>query len=344
MRVSKESVSLVIIAAVFAALVFVAPDVLLVVFAGVLVAVFLRYGGHWIAERAGLAYQAGLAIFLVGLLLMLVGATVAFAPAVMDQANELFSQIPAAAESLRHWIGSYSWGDALLERATPQGLWSAGGGSAATMAVTSTFGALGNFVIILFIGLYGAIGPDIYRKGFLALMAPSLRPRGEKVLDKATATLADWLAAKLMSMAIVGVLTAVGLWLIGVPLAFLLGLIAALLAFIPNIGPVIAAVPAILLAFPQGTNSVLMVAAVYIVVQTLESYVVTPIIQQEKVSLPPALVIGMQLLFGVLFGLPGLALATPLTALGKTLVREIYVDGYLEDESKESGRSTKKKS
>ena len=128
-------------------------------------------------------------------------------------------------------------------------------------------------------------------------------------------------------MAIVGVLTAAGLWMIGIPLAFLLGLIAALLAFIPNIGPVIAAVPALLLAFGQGTTAMLLVGAVYLVVQTLESYVITPVIQQQKVALPPALIIAMQVLFGVLFGIAGLALATPLAALGLTLVREIYVGG-----------------
>jgi predicted PurR-regulated permease PerM len=149
------------------------------------------------------------------------------------------------------------------------------------------------------------------------------------VLTKAAATLSNWLAAQLMAMAVVGVLTGLGLWLIGIPLAFLLGLIAALLAFIPNIGPVIAAVPAILLAFPEGIITVSLVVGVYIFVQTLESYIITPLIQQEKVSLPPAFIIAVQLLLGVLFGLLGLALATPLAALGLTLVRELYVGDYL---------------
>ena len=344
MRGSRRTTSLIVLGAAFAAGILFAPHVLLLVFAGVLVAVFLRSGGGWIAARSGLPYHAGVAIFLAVLILALAGAFAAFAPAVMTQTNELFDQIPSAAKGLRDWVESYAWGEALLQRATPRGLWSAGGSDAATMAVTSTFGALGNMVIILFIGLYGALDPGVYRRGVLALLAPSLRPRGEEVLDRAAATLSDWLAAKLISMAIVGVLTAAGLWAIGIPLAFLLGLIAALLAFIPNIGPVIAAVPALLLAFAQGPTAMLLVGLVYLVVQTLESYVITPVIQQKKVALPPALVIAMQVLFGVLFGLAGLALATPLAALGLTLVREIYVGDYLggKGEAQEAGKSAPK--
>ena len=341
MRGSRRTTSLIVLGAAFAAGILFAPHVLLLVFAGVLVAVFLRSGGGWIATKSGLPYHAGLAIFLIFLVLLFAGAFAAFAPAVAQQASEFFDQIPSAANSLREWISSYAWGDTLLDHATPRGLWSAGGSDAATIAVTSTFGALGNMVIILFIGLYGALDPGVYRRGVLALLAPSLRPRGEVVLDRAAATLSDWLAAKLISMAIVGVLTAAGLWAIGIPLAFLLGLIAALLAFIPNIGPVIAAVPALLLAFAQGPNTMLLVGLVYLVVQTLESYVITPVIQQKKVALPPALVIAMQVLFGVLFGLAGLALATPLAALGLTLVREIYVGDYLggKGEAQDAGKS-----
>ena len=131
-----------------------------------------------------------------------------------------------------------------------------------------------------------------------------------------------------------GVLTSLGLWLVGTPLAFLLGLIAALFGFIPNIGPIIAAVPAILLTLTSGLTNALVVAGVYLVVQTLESYVITPLIQQEKVSLPPALVISAQILMGVLFGLSGLALATPVTTALMTFTREVYGKDYLEKEER----------
>jgi len=137
-----------------------------------------------------------------------------------------------------------------------------------------------------------------------------------------------------MAMSVVGVLTWLGLWLVGVPLAPILGLIAALLAFIPNIGPIIAAVPAVLLALSDGPTMALQVVGVYVAVQALESYAITPLIQQERVSLPPALIISTQLLMGVLFGVLGLALATPMAALGLTIIREAYVGRYLAGEAR----------
>src|SRR5690606_44568 len=124
---------------------------------------------------------------------------------------------------------------------------------------------------------------------------------------------------QLISMTVVGVLTGAGLWLLGLPLAFILGALAALLAFIPNIGPVLAAVPAVLLALADGPTTVLWVIGIYVGVQAVESYLITPVVQQESVSLPPALTISFQLLMGVLYGILGLALATPLAALGLAL-------------------------
>ena len=327
----RRHVSLAVLAAIFIITLVVAPDVLLIVFAGILFAVFLHGGGDWIARKSGVPHGAGVGIFAT-VIVLLVGSISAFAPAMSGQFEELTRQVPEAADNLRERVEEYSWGERLMERASPEGLFSSEGRSAAATAVSSTFGALGNAVIILFIGLYGALAPSTYRSGVIALVAPSVRRRADEVLDRIAQTLRDWLTAQLMAMAVVGVLTGVGLWLIGIPLAFLLGLIAALLAFIPNIGPVIAAAPAVLLAIPDGLTVTLLVIGVYLAVQTIESYVITPLIQQEKVSLPPALIISAQLLLGVLFGLIGLALATPIAAVLMTLTREVYVKDYLDQE------------
>lgn len=324
--------SLVVLAVVFLTLVVIAPDVLLVIFAGILFGVFFGGGGEWISRHTGLPRGAGIAIFVILIVAALISSIMAFAPAVTEQFDQLAKEIPANIEKLRDWLNDYTWGERLLGAAQPSALMSAEGGSAAASAVTMTFGALGNFVIMLFIGLYGAIDPTPYRKGLSVLLAPSLRPRAEEVLDRARRTLQSWLSAQFISMTAVGILTWLGLWLIGVPLAFILGIIAALLAFIPNIGPVLSAMPALLLALPEGNASVLQVAAVYVAVQALESYIITPLIQQEKVLLPPALIISAQLLMGVLFGILGLALATPLTALAMTLVSALYVEDLLEHE------------
>jgi predicted PurR-regulated permease PerM len=332
MTISRISLLAVLVA--FGLLLLIAPDVLLIVFAGILLAVLLHGSGRWIAARLGIADGWGIGLFLLGILMAFVAFGFAVAPAIADQVDELTRRVPEAFETLRERIEEYSWGSALLDRLTPESLASSEGGTAAMSAVSTTFGALGNAVIILFIGLYGALDPVVYRRGLKLLLAPSLRPRAEEVLRAMAGTLRNWLSAQFISMATVGVLTSIGLWLAGVPLAFALGLIAGLLAFIPNIGPVIALVPAVLLAIPEGQTTLLIVLAIYIGVQTLESYVVTPLIQQEKVALPPALVIAVQLLFGVLFGILGLALATPITAAAMTLVRRVYVDDYLEQEGR----------
>ena len=176
---------------------------------------------------------------------------------------------------------------------------------AAAAAVTTTFGAIGNFAIKLIIGLYVAVDPETYRVGLANMLAPSARASGDAVLRKATNTLRSWLVAQLMAMAIVGTLTWLGLWIVGVPLAPILGLLAAFLAFIPDIGPIIAAAPAVLLASLDGPMTAALVVAVYVAVQTVESYAITPLIQQERVSLPPVLIISMQLLMGAPFGPSG---------------------------------------
>lgn len=333
---TKRSTSLVVLAAALAALILLAPDVLLVVFAGTLLAVLLQGGGHWIAARLGIADGWGVGLFLSGVIAALVLFAVSVAPSIAEQVDELSRRLPEAFETFRDRIEDYSWGSRLFDRLTPETLASSEGRTAAMSAVSSTFGALGNAVIILFIGLYGALDPGVYRRGFVQLLAPPIRGRGTEVLSAVAATLRNWLSAQLLAMAVVGVLTGAGLWIAGIPLPFALGLIAGLLAFIPNIGPVIALAPALLLALPEGQATVLTVLGIYLAVQALESYVVTPLIQQEKVALPPALVIAAQLLFGVLFGLLGLALATPITAAAMTIISLVYVGSYLDRETEDA--------
>lgn len=339
---SRHTVSLLVVAAALLLLITAVPDVLLLVFAGILIAVFLHGGGGWIAARLHIGDRWGVLIFLPLLAVALFGVGTAAAPAISAQIDEFVRLIPEVVESAVDRIESYSWGPAALRSINPEALTSGMAGTATT-AVTSTLGALGSFVLILFIGLYVALTPDTYRRGVRALFAPDLRAQADRVLAVLARTLRQWLGAQLMAMAAVGVLTGLGLWVLGVPLALLLGLIAALLTFIPNIGPVLAAVPAVLLALPQGLSMVAWVIALYVVVQSIEGYLITPLLQQDRVSLPPALTIGTQLLFWVLFGIVGLALATPIAAVGLVLVRVLYVEAYLEHDREAVVREVEEK-
>ncbi len=332
-------VSLIVLLLGFVFLLVLAPDVLLVIFAGLLFGVFFGGGGSWLSEKLSIGHGWAIGLFVLLICLALAGVSLAFAPTVVEQFDQLVQEVPSAVESLRSRLEDYALGEKLLQRITPGALMSNGTQGTAASAVASTFGALGNFVIMLIVGLYVALDPQTYRRGLVSLLAPSIRDDGEDVLEKSTNTLQNWLVAQLMAMTVVGTLTWLGLWLIGIPLAPILGLIAALFAFIPNIGPIIAAVPAVLLGFSEGPTTALLVVAVYLGVQTLESYAITPLIQQERVSLPPVLIISMQLLMGVMFGLIGLALATPMAALALTVVRETYVHRYLESETQDDRRS-----
>ena len=186
---SRRAASLLAIALVTTALLLLAPDVFLVIFAGILLAVLLHGGGRGIGRRLGVADGWGIGLFLLAVIVLLGGFGVAIAPAVSAEIDELVRRIPEAVDDFRGRVEEYAWGRRLTDHLTPGGLFSAEGRTAAVSAVTSTFGALGNTVIILFIGLYGAIDPGTYRRGVTVLLAPSLRPRGEAILGDAAATL-----------------------------------------------------------------------------------------------------------------------------------------------------------
>src|SRR5690606_11173520 len=147
---------------------------------------------------------------------------------------------------------------------------------------------------------YLAAEPNLYATGVTKLFPPAKRDRVLQVLFEVSETLRWWLVGKVGSMVFIGILTWIGLSILGIPLALTLGLIAGLLSFIPNFGPIISAVPAILLAFIQSPIQALYVAALYIGVQLIESNLVTPIIERETVELPPALTIIFQLALSVL--------------------------------------------
>ena len=335
----RRRLSPAVLAAAVLLLFVLAPEVPLIVFAGVLFAIFLRGGGGWLGRWLGIGTGLGMLVFWLLVLAAFGTAAAFFAPVILAQTDQLAEQLPPAMEDLRRLLDDTTWGHWLLHRAMPRELAPTGAAGALTSATFSTFGALGTPALILIIGIYGAIDPHPYRRGLVALLAPSLRPWGGRMLDQTVETLRHWLVGRMLSMATVGVLTALGLWMIGVPLAIILGSIAALLTFIPNLGPVLSVAPAILLAVPEGLTTVLLVLAIYAAVQAFESYVVTPLIQRRQVSLPAAFILSTQLLVGILLGLLGLILATPMAAVLVMLTREIYVKGWLDGEPGDAGEA-----
>ena len=174
-------------------------------------------------------------------------------------------------------------------------------------------------LLIFFIGLFLGIQPRLYIDGIVKLVTLSKRDRAREILGEIGAGLKWWLAGKLVAMVCVGGLTFLGLRLLGIGMALTLAVLAALLTFIPNFGPIIAAVPAVLIGLLEGPATALWIVGLYVAIQTVESYVITPLIQQQAVSLPPALTITSQLVMAVFVGGLGLALATPLTVVASPI-------------------------
>lgn len=201
-------------------------------------------------------------------------------------------------------------------------------GPAATV-VLGLFNALGNIAVIAFLGIAFAADPGSYRDGSLRFVPPRRRPRGACVLDGSGETLRHWLFGQLLTMTVIFLFTWAGLAFLGIGGALILGLQAGLLAFVPTIGPLVAGVVILLASLASGANAVLGALGVYLAVQALESYGLTPFIQKRALDIPPATIFAGQLLLGVIFGLWGIALALPLMAVIKVMLDQIYVEDVL---------------
>ena len=307
-------------------------DVLLLVFAGVLLAIFLRSLAHWIETRAGWSRGWSLAAVTVALAVLLTGSLWLLAPAVSAQVDDLSQNLPRTAQRLHDRIDDYRWGQWLIEQSSSPDRFLPERRKMirqATGIFSTTIGAFGGLAIILAIGLYLAAEPRLYKEGFLQLVPTARRDRAREVLEALGSTLKWWLWGKLLGMFVIGVLTTLGLMLLGVPLALTLGIVAALLTFIPNIGPILALVPAVLLALVESPTKALYVVGLYFAIQTVESYLITPMVQRRTISMPPALTITAQVAMSMLLGAMGLVLATPLTAAAMVAVRMLYIEDVL---------------
>ncbi len=213
-----------------------------------------------------------------------------------------------------------------------------GAGGVAGNVVSSTLGIIGDIAIVFGVGLFFALNPGMYTRGLTNLFPIRRRTRVELVLSEVGSQLQWWFVGQMCSMVSIGILTFIGLSILGVPMTTTLAILAGLLNFIPNFGPILAAVPAVLVAFAPhaqqtGLNPSLALYTIimYVVIQMLEGWVITPFFQQRAVELPPALIVIAQVLFAMLLGPLGLILATPMLAATLVLLRMVYVEDILGD-------------
>lgn len=325
------------------ALLWYAARVVLLAFAAVLVGVLLHALGDWIRRHTPLSYSWALATVVLLILLAVGLAGWLFGTRLADQAAQLSERLPQAVEQARQRLQQTGWGQRLLQQMQgSQGTSQGGGGIAGALSgfFRTTLGGLVDFIVVLIVGLYLAAKPDLYTGGLVRLVPLRNRPRAREVLGALGTTLRRWLVGRFTVMALNGILTGIGLWLLGVPLPFMLGVLTGLLNFIPNIGPILAAVPAVLLALSVGSTTALYTALLFLVVQNLEGFVLTPLVQQRTVSLPPAVILMSQVLLGVLAGTLGVLVATPLAAVTLVLVRLLYVEDTLGDPVNVPGTDT----
>jgi predicted PurR-regulated permease PerM len=309
-------------------------DVLMLGFASVLLAIVLVDGSRKLQQWLRLPHMLALtAVVVLALAVFGVGGWL-MAPQIADQMQELFRTLPDSIRRLETYLERQQWLrdlmgtlpsiDDLLKNANKLV-------SNAGVIFSGTLGALGNVLIVAFVGIYLAAQPNVYLNGLVTLAPFARRARMRAVLDELGTTLAQWMMGKLLSMILVGIATGVGLALLDVPLALVLGLIAGLLDFIPYIGPLMAAVPGVLIGLSDSPTTGLYVALLFLGVQLAEGYILQPLVENKTVSMPPALTIMMQVLMGSLFGLAGVALATPLTAVIAVLIAMLYVQDVLGD-------------
>lgn len=312
-----------------ALLLFWLRDVLLLAFAGALLGVLLSGPTDALTRLTPLPRPAALTVVVLLGLAVLVAAGWWMGPRIGEQMQGLAERVPAALDKLQERTGNLEdiglpSPRTMLRSAAPLIQPTLGVLRGATGAVVAA-------IVLLFLGLYFAAQPEKYARLFLRLLPPSRRGRLYDVLAETNRKLRRWLLVRALCMLEVGVLTAAGLWLLGVDLAVTLGILAGLLNFVPNFGPITAAIPAVLIGFLSGPATALWVVGLYVGVQFIDNYIVGPLLEQRTVSLPAAVSILSQIALGLLLGIGGLVLATPLTLAAGVFIRRLYVEDVLSD-------------
>lgn len=318
--------------ALVAALLWGLGDVLLLVFAAALLAVLLRGGADLLSKKLGGSPLVWLAAIILAIAVTIGAAGWLRGPVLVAEARQIYGQIFEQLRTVWDRYGQADWMQPVVDRV--KGFLGEGSQRFAGIAAgvgTTTLGGLGSLVVMLVTAIYFAIDPGLYVEGSLRLLPRSWRRRGGEVMYGIGHTLRWWFLGQLVDMVAIGLLTGLGLYVLGVKLAFTLALIAALFNFVPYVGALAGAVPAVLVAFGQGPQMAGYVALLFVAVQTLEGNVIAPLIQKQTVELAPVLTILSQTVLGSLFGPLGLILATPLTAAGVVAVRKIYVEDVLGD-------------
>jgi predicted PurR-regulated permease PerM len=311
---------------------FLAYKILLLLFAAVLLAVFLSSMSGWLHRHVGISPLLSLiaALFLLsvatGILLFLI------APSVSEQIDRLINILPSVYDRYAGFLDKYDWSKKLFSAPSSPGdfLGSLGGVLAGVSGFfTGMVDIIVSLVLVLVLGFYLAAEKNRYIEGLIVLFPHPARRRVREVLEAVGFTMRGWLLGQMMSMFFLGVFTYVGLSLLDIPIALTLALITAVLTFVPNLGAILSVVPPLLIALPQSPMQALAVLLFYVALQNVEGNFVTPMIMRRAIRMPPAVLISAQLLAAALFGFFGLMLAAPMVAVAIVIVKLLYLEDTL---------------
>lgn len=336
-RRAVSNIVVVVISIALLLLLWYVRQVFLLAFGGLLLAVLLRIPTSWIADHTPLPDRLALVlvtIVMVGL------ATLGgwwMVPRMADQLGALTDLVERGLDALRAYLDGAGSDQSILgqvpslQELLPQtsALLAEVGG-----VFSTAVGAVTGVAVAIVIGFYLALEPQTYVNGIVRLFPSEGRKRAREVLKSVGRALRWWLVGRVFAMVVLGILVGVGLALLDIPLALILGILAGLLSFVPVIGSFLAVVPAVLVALTQSPISALYVVLLYLAAQGLETYLLTPMVQRYAVSMPPALGLIAQLLLGLIAGALGIAFAYPLAVIGLELVKELYMNGDQQGEAR----------
>ncbi len=294
-------------------------QLLMLVFGAVVIATIFRALADPIRRHLGLPDWLALTAAILLIMALIGTAFAAFGREVGRQAERLADSLPAAWRALEARLGDLDLGELSDVLPGPGDL------VGLTSFALSLGGALATVLLVVAAAIYFAAQPNIYRRGLVLLVPKTGRELVDEALGDSGRALAMWLRGQVITMTAVGTLVGIGLWLIGMPSPLALGLLAGLLDFVPFLGPIAAAIPALLIAFSMDFELGLWTLALYVLVQQVEGNFLYPLVQRYAVGIPPALLLFALLAAGLLFGLPGVFLGAPLTVVAYVLVKRLYV-------------------
>ena len=345
------------------ALAWTAREIVLTAFLGVLFGLAVGAGAD-VLTRLRIPRGLGAPLVVVAFLGTLFGVGAALAPTVRTQIVELRTRVPEAVDRIEVWVnarpgvaGLFLGGHEVAASPSPapanarreQGAAPVGAtGTVPTLReriteqlsgtarylfpfLSSTLTVAAGLFLILVLAIYVGADPALYHVGLMHLFPHGSRARASVVLTRVATVLRKWLVTQLVAMVVIGVVSTLTLLALGVKAAVALGVIAGLLEFVPTVGPILAAVPAIAMGFLDSPEKALTVGVAYLVIQQLEGHVLIPMLMKEGMDLPPALTIVTQAVMALLFGFLGLMVAVPLMAVVIVPIKLLYVEGVVGD-------------